>query len=222
MTPQEAYKRFLLKVNKNDTNGNVKVPKGQFILLFNEQKRKWQEKTIRTNEDSDYIEGIEELLELDKELSKVAEHNNRDDFALPTNFYRRATSYSLASKDECSKQMLINWFIKPKDRDVLLQNSDQSPSFEYRETLAIVNSGKLSVFKDGFTVDRVLLSYYREPIDMDIEGYNHVDGTVSTNIQTDLSDMNIEEVLDLTATEAIRNYESTQQLQIALQRQQDK
>lgn len=214
MTPQEAYKKFLLKVNKNDTNSNIKVPKGQFVLLFNEQKRTWLESTIKQNEDSDYIDGIEELLELDKQLVKAHEGFRKDDFTLPINFYRRATSFALASKEECTNQVLVIWFRRGKDINVLLQNSDESPSFEYRETLGILNNNKLSVYKTDFTLDKVFLSYYREPRDLDIAGYTKLDGSHSQDIETDLSDTNIESIINDTAKEAVRNYESVTQLQI--------
>ena len=41
MTSLEAYKHFLLLINKNDSNTNVNISKGEFVLLFNSQKRVW-------------------------------------------------------------------------------------------------------------------------------------------------------------------------------------
>lgn len=218
MTPQEAYKKFLLKVNKNDTNANVKVPKSQFVLLFNEEKRKFMDEVSSRQENSDYIEDIEELLELDKELIKVSEQTNKTNFTLPPRFYKRVGGYSVATKGSCKNITLTNWFIKPKDKDVLAGNSNQSPSFEYRETLALLNSGKVSVYKDGFTINKAYLSYYREPLDINIAGYKQLDGQPSVNAATDLSDRNIDLIIDRAATEAVRNYQSTEQLQLALQR----
>lgn len=220
MTPNEAYKKFLLKVNKNDTNGNIKVPKSQFVILFNEQKGQWLDSIITDFEGADYIEGIEELLDLDVPLVKQNSSLIKDGFKLPDNFFRRATAYAVASKGECKENPMVIWFIKPKNRDVYLQNSNLQPSFEYQETIAIVNSGQVSVFKKDFNVDEVYLSYYRRPLDLDISGYTHIDGTQSTDIATDLSDDNTDIIINRTATEALRNYESTEQVQLAMSRPQ--
>jgi hypothetical protein len=220
MHPLEIYKKFLLKVNKNDTNGNIKVPKSQFVLIFNEEKRKYLQKALDVKESSIGIEDLEELLVVDKPLDKVDTYTLKVDFKLPENYLKSVSSYVIASKGSCNGVVLYNWFVKPKDINVLLQNYNQRPSFEYQETLMTINNSLMSVYKTDFNIDEVYYTYYREPKDLDIEGYTHIDGTPSTNVYTDFADINIEAVIDCAVTEALRNYESTEQLQIALQRQQ--
>jgi len=220
LTPIEIYKKFLLKVNKNDTNANIKVPISQFVFLFNGEKRRWLDDVTKTKESSDYIEDIEFLLEVDVPLTRVTTTATRDDFAGPSNYFKRVSSYCLASKDKCKNVLLYNWYIKAKNLNVLLQNENQKPSFEYGETLALMNNDKVSIYKDGFSVNKVFFTYYREPADLDIAGYRKIDGSLSTNVQIDLDDISIEEIIDRTVVEALRNYESTEQVQLALQRQQ--
>jgi hypothetical protein len=220
MHPLEIYKKFLLKVNKNDTNGYIKVPKSQFVLIFNEEKRKYLQKALDVKESSIGIEDLEELLVVDKPLDKVDTYTLKVDFKLPENYLKSVSSYVIASKGSCNGVVLYNWFVKPKDINVLLQNYNQRPSFEYQETLMTINNSLMSVYKTDFNIDEVYYTYYREPKDLDIEGYTHIDGTPSTNVYTDFADINIEAVIDCAVTEALRNYESTEQLQIALQRQQ--
>lgn len=218
-TPLEIYKRFLLKVNKNDTNGNIKIPKSQFVIIFNEAKRNWIDQKAKILESNDYIEDLAFLLELDAPLTKVSSTPLTEVFKIPSNFFSKTSSYSVASKGDCKDKILVNWFVKPKDINVLLQNSNQSPSFEYQETLAILNKDNITVYKDNFNIDQCYLSYYREPLDIDIDGYTKIDGTASQNIATDLDNISTEEVLELAAIEALKNYESIEQLQIALQKQ---
>lgn len=220
ISPQEAYKKYLLKVNKNDTNSNIKIPKGQFILIFNEEKRKWLTEISRRNENSDYIEEIEELLELDAEITKTADDSIKTSFSVPANFFKRATAYSLGSKGSCTGKRLNIWFIKPKDINVLLTNSDYNPSFEYEETLGIINSGRVSVYKGDFNIDKTFLSYYREPRDLNIAGYTQIDGSASFDQATDLSIENDEIIIDRAVEETLRNYQSPEQLQLAMQRRQ--
>ena len=191
VSPQEIYKKFLLKINKNDTNRNIKVPKSQFVLLFNEQKRKYIDDILEQTENSDDIEDVQEILESDAQLEKLSEDINKTNFKLPTNFQKRVGSYVKSSKGDCKNEILTTWYYKPKDINVLLNNENYNPSFEYRETLAIINKDIVSVYKKDFSIDEIYFTYYREPLD-----------------------------LDRVVVETTRNYESPEQYQLAIQRQQ--
>lgn len=215
---KELYKKFLLKINKNDTNSNVKVPISQFVLIYNEQQRLWLDNIIKLNENSDYIDDIEELLILDEQLTPIKVGKNNDSFKLPNDFYRRATGYCFASKGNCTDNSMVVWFIKPKNLDVYLKNSNLSPSFEYQETIGLINNGKVSIYKSDFNIDEAYINYYKKALDIDITGYTKIDGFSSVNINTNLSDINAEEVLNLAALEALRNYENTESAQLAASR----
>lgn len=219
ISPQEAYKKLLLKVNKNDTNQNVKVSKGEFVLLFNEQKRKYLDNILAEYQDSDYIETLSDILVVDAKLNKLFEDERKAIFELPSDYYDKASSYSIASKGDCKNQVIINWHIKPKNKNLFTPNENINPSFEYRETIALLSKDGLVVFKDNFTVDEVYLSYYYEPKDLDMAGYTKVDGTPSADVQTELSDGDVEYILDRTTSEILRNYQNTEGLQFALNRQ---
>ena len=220
MTPQTAYKEFLLKVNKNDTNANIKIPKSQFVLLFNEEKNIFVEDKIKSEESSVEIEAISELLELDKPLVLESVSKIKDDYKLPEDFLRRTTSYVLADKGACKDNVMVAWIIKAKNRDIYLQNANLRPSFEYQETFAILNNDKISFYKTDFNITEAYLNYYRMPKDLDIEGYTKIDGTPSVDAETDLCDDNIRIVINRAATAAMRNYESVEQFQLAQSRPQ--
>jgi hypothetical protein len=220
MISLEAYKKFLLKVNKNDTNGNINISKGQFILIFNEQKRNWLKLRIEKDQGSDLINYIEEVLILGKKLRKYKDYPTRAVFELPKDYFSYVSSYSIASKGECKNVKLFNWDTKPKNINIVLQDEDNNPSFDWRETNVDLSSYGLEIYKTDFSVDEVYLDYYREPIDIDIEGYQRLDGKMSTNIESDLDNSNIEEILDMCAIEAQRNYENVEQFQIAQTRNQ--
>lgn len=220
MKPIEIYKRFLLKVNKNDTNANIKIGKGIFVLLFNEQKRQLLDDKIKGKESNDFIEDLHSLLKTDYKLKRVDKNKLSDKFELPHDFFRRVGAYALTKKDKCKHIYMDIWFRKPKDIGVLLKNDNQNPSFEFQETIATLSNNSLTVYKDNFDIEDVYLSYYFEPKDIDIEGYIHIDGTKSNNIETELDNFLIEEILNRAAEEAVRNYESLEQTQLAMQRQQ--
>lgn len=215
MTPLEVYKRLLLKVNKNDTNANIKIPRGEFVLLFNSELLKWLSYTLGDKEDTDAIEDVYELYEADKELTFIAEKPFFTEFALPNDFFAKSSTYCVATKGDCKDIILTAWDFKPKNKSVITTNDNHSPSFEFRETLFSLTNNKLLIYRDDFTVNKVYISYYRQPIALDIEGYKHIDGTSSTNIATDLGDFNIEEVLNNCAKAILGNYQNVEAYQVA-------
>lgn len=219
MTSIEAYKKFLLKVNKNDTNSNIRVSKGEFVLLFNEERLKWLNDDIFRDESSEKIDQIKELLVVDNTLQKIEDKPFSSTFALPNNFYQEVGSYCIAEKGECKEAIIINWFKKPKDINVLLQNSNERPSFEWRETIAVVTGSLLLIYKRAFGINQAYLTYYKQPDPIDLTGYIHIDGTPSINLNSDLTDDNMAIVIDRVVTQVLGNYDNVEQWQIAAEKQ---
>ena len=214
MTSLELYQQFLTKVNKNDTSRNIKVPKSKFVLIYNEQERQYVDDIEDKGNSSRKILRIKELLKLDFELNKIDSLSNKDVFELPDDFDEYSSSYSICSKDSC-QSVVYNWEIKPTNKTVLLQDENSKPSFEYQETIAALNGNFLDIYKDGFSVDKVFLDYYKKPRGIDIEGYIKIDGTPSTNIDPELSEKDLDKIINLCALEVTRNYEDTSKFQLA-------
>jgi hypothetical protein len=212
MTSLEAYKKFLLKINKNDTNSNINISKGQFVLMFNEQKRNWLKISIEKDQSSDLINYIEEILILGKPLKRIKASYDRVIFDVPDDYFSYVGSRSLAVKGEC-RDRIINWEIKPKNTNPTIIDEDNNPSFEYRETFLNLSQNGLEVYKTDFDIEEVYLDYYREPID--------IDGKPSKTVNPNLQNENVEEILDLCAVEAQRNYQNAEQYQLAATREQN-
>jgi hypothetical protein len=219
MTSIEAYKNFLLRLNKNDSNTNINISKGEFVLIYNHQKDRWFEEKLDSKNNSIDIHDLGILYEVDKELIEIEKTINSVKFKLPDNFGKFDSSYSLASKKECKDRPLVNWLVKPKNLSVLLQDTNNKPSFEYEETICILSNDKLVVYKDNFSIDKVYLSYYKLPKKIDIEGYIKIDGILSTTIDPDdLDDNSIHEIINRCVIEVIRSYENPQGFQLAQER----
>ena len=218
MTVQEIYKRFLIKINKNDTNSNINVPKGIFVLIFNEQIPIWIKNKIDKEINNSEKNYISELLEIDKELDVKEVKSKFTEFTLPKNLFDIQSSYSICKKGNCSGRIVYNFDFKQRDKNVLFQSENQDPSFEYQETLYNIKNGALLVYTDNFEIEKQVISYYRLPKKIDIAGYTKFDGAASQNIDSDLEDINIMEILDLCALEAVTNFESTEGFQLQKQR----
>jgi hypothetical protein len=218
MTSVEAFKRLLLKVNKNDTNTDIDISKGEFVLLFNEQSKRWLK--TKLNEKSSVID-IQDLAEIQVKFAPLEKLDENDEYAvfqLPANFFNYASSYSVCSKGNCKGVRIFNFPFKPLNENMLLEDENNKPSFELEETVVDLSEGKIFVFKNNFTVDNVLLNYYRSVIDIDVEGYIRLDGKQSTNIDPDIQDQYVDEVLDRCALEIIRRYENPDGFQMAKER----
>ena len=206
MTSLDAYKRYLLKINKNDTNRNINIPKGEFVLRYNDLRNVWLADRIRDDIGTSEIDDISELLVLDKEL-KVNENLDKfTSFTLPEDFVEHVSSYSLATKEGCSESVIYNWNSKAKNKNNLLISDNDSPSFEYQETFISINIPLISVYKTDFEISKVFLDYYRLPERIDIEGYTNIDGTISQEINPDISDPLVNEIIDYCVRETLKAY----------------
>lgn len=218
MKVQEIYKRFLIKVNKNDTNSNINVPKGVFVLIFNEQLDFWIENKIREVIQTNEKNKIGNLLVIDKPLTKLSQTANHVKFELPTDFYDIESTYSIASKGTCTNRVLYNFDFKQRNKNVLFQNENEKPSFEYQETLYNINEDGLLVYTDNFTIDSQYLSYFRRPKKIDISGYTKFDGSPSQDIETDIDEKHIIEVINMCSVESVKNFENVEAFQLQKQK----
>jgi hypothetical protein len=214
MTSIEAYKRFLLKINKNDSNTEVSIPVGEFVLIFNEQAKKWLLYKLNSKESSDDIDDLQDLLLHDVVLNKVKTENTHTDFSLPNNFFSYSSSFSIVKGDGCV-QRLKNIRVKPKNIEIYLDDEDFKPSIEWKQTILTLSSNYIQVYTNNFSVDSVYLSYYKEPNEIDIEGYIKVDGSNSKNIDSEISDIFVNEIINRCAVEVIRSYQSPEGYSLA-------
>lgn len=222
MTSLQAYKQFLLKINKNDTNSNIKINKGQFVLIFNEQARVWIYEKLKEDSDDAEKNYFSKLLIFDEKLNKLNDLENFSTFELPKNYLSIESAYSIAKKEEC-KRKLYNFDFKAMNRNVLEQDLNNAPSFEFETTLYNLSNNNLVVFKTDFTIEEEYISYYRLPIEIDIDGYIKIDGTQSINIDPELDDKYVEEIINRCVVEVQTNYSDLQNLQASQNRvQKDK
>lgn len=218
MTALDAYEKLLLKVNRNDTNTNIHVPRGKFVVVYNEQRHKWLAEKLEDKINSIDLDDISELLVEPTPLEKLSTERDYVSFKLPDDFFGFSSSYSLASKGECSARPIINWNTKSRDLPWLLKDKNHDPSFEYEETLLSIASNKVRVYFSDFTIDEAYLSYYREPKAIDVAGYVKLDGTPSQDINPDLSDMLVDEIISRCAAEIMRNNQNGEGFQFAKDR----
>ena len=200
MTIQEAYLRSLQKNEQNLANGGIKLDPGRFVLLFNEA----QDRLIRyylNRKDDETIRSIQTLLVYWKSLNKG---NHIDDpestsLGLPDDYLWFSNIKGSFSYKGCKVSDFVMWEVKNENVHELLGDDSNKPSFDYRETFYTIGDGKVVVYEDGFRTDEVRMTYYRNPVRVDLAGYINAAGERSTDIDPELPDPLVEEILDMVA-----------------------
>lgn len=200
MTIQEAYLRSLQKNERNLANGGIKLDPGRFVLLFNEA----QDRLIRyylNRKDDETIRSIQTLLVYWKSLKEVSRIDDpgSTSFGLPDDYLWFSNIKGVFSYKGCEAADFVMWEAKNENIHELLGDDSNRPSFDYRETFYTIGDGKVVVYEDGFRTDEVRMTYYRNPVRVDLAGYINAAGERSTDIDPELPDPLVEEILDMVA-----------------------
>lgn len=212
MNIHEAYLRFLEKVTKNYTNDNIEVDRGRFIPLFNEKQNNYVE-WILEKRNEDEIREIQKLLVYDEKLKFWKKELNHQDFKLPLNYFSFTNIQALVSTDSCKNQNIKLFEIKQEDREEILFDENNEPSFKYRETFYSLGEDSIKIYVKGFEVSKVFLTYYRYPVQVDIEGYINSEGNMSQNIDPEFDDKIVDRILTACAKDFNINSENLQRFQ---------
>lgn len=217
MTSLESYYKFLLKINRNNTQGNITCDIATYILIYNECQRRWLNKRIPSKTIEDLAD-VQSLITTDilQPLNSVPEYS---EYQLPSKWFYSTDSYVLASNKDC-KNIKIN--LREINTITLRDNyfdDSNKPSLDFEWSFFTIEGDKIKVYRDGFNLSTFYYSYYKEPTDIDIEGYIKIDETPSTNINPELADIFVDQIISETATEYMRNFEDAQGLQFSQNRQ---
>ncbi len=162
MLVETAYQKYLLKVEKNGRNDNISTDRGRFVITFNESLNKFTEWHL-DNKGSDDIRYIQKLLVADKSITSPTKIKNHFDFPLPENYLDLSGVYAKGSKDKCKGQTIYLYEAKEENKTDWLQDENYKPSFLWRESFYNIANDKINVYYEDFTVETIVLSYYRKP-----------------------------------------------------------
>lgn len=218
MKSVEIYKRFLLKINRNDSNEGTNFLKSHFVILFNIESDKYVIERLNDSGDTINLDDLDSLLVPDVQLTKLTTKNNWIEFKLPDNFRRHASSYSLADKDDCTGIKLYNFDKKSLTLTSILADKFSGPSFEFEEVPFIITDNKMRIYFDSFVIKKCFSTYYKAPDKIDIEGYTDFDGNPSTNIDSSLPDVIIDDILNRMAVEVRRQSKDSEGFQFDKER----
>lgn len=196
-----AYESYLLKVEKNAVNDGISTSRDRFVIAFNEAQNKFTEFTLQ-NRKVDDVRYIEHLLILDKKIltsSKTSDHYN---FPLPKDYLDIATVRGLGSQDTCKGQKLDLFEVQTENLPDILNDEDNKPSFKWREAPYTIASNLVNVYTDNtFSVDEILLSYYRYPTQIALIDPYNPESNFDETIVIDWDAKSLDRIISLTAGE---------------------
>lgn len=207
MTTQTAFDKFQIKVNKNLETGSIAVDRGRFVLIFNEAQNRLIEYILdKKNEDD--VRYIQKILISDFPISSSESKIGYQNFPLPKDYFDFSSVNASASKEKCQNKQMFLFEMKDDNKNELLQDEFNKPSFEARESFFNITSDNLRVYTDDFTLDKILLSYYRYPVQIRLLNNDDPESDFDNSINPEFDDKFVDRVLSIASGEFELNVEN--------------
>jgi hypothetical protein len=207
MTTEQAFLRFQVKIDENLESSKIGIDRGRFVLLFNEAQNKMIEFVLNRKGTDDY-QYIQRILVPNLEILRSISDDFSDIFAIPTDFLSFSSAYSKASKGSCIDTKISLFDIKDDNKTEILQDEFNKPSFIAREAPFTMASKNFHLYKDGFTHDKLHLSYYRYPVQIKLVVEDDPESQFDTAFDPEFDDIFVDRILSMAASEFEINEEN--------------
>lgn len=197
---EQAFIKYKNKVDKNITNDQASTDRGRFVLLFNETQNKFIEFHLQQRGVDD-IRYIQNFLVLDKNIASTSKTQDHYNFPLPKDYLDTSDVRAFASNDKCKNIKLNLWEIQVENLSELIQDEFNKPSFKWRESFYTINSNALSVYVDDFSIDNVLLNYYRYPNQISLIDPIDPESDFNESIKIEWDDKALDRIISMCAGE---------------------
>lgn len=203
--------KYKLANNKLDSQDFIDLPLPTILMILNTSIIGYVDAIYGTQ--NIYRQGVESfqrriddlqiLIVSDfPEITYVSKGNNTFTGDLPENYLHLLRSYTLATKDLCVDRALRNILYSQDELNDILISKDpyKYPSFEWQEQPYNQSNDKVYIYTDGsYTPTKLVIKYLKKPTEVDIAGYTKIDGSLSTNANSELPDYLLEDIIILAA-----------------------
>lgn len=212
MTVEDAYTLYLSKTDKNITNDNLSTEKGRFCIRFNEESLQFLRELLQVK-GTDEIRYANKFLVLNAPIPVSTTSEKTNNFALPENFFDLGNIRAFASKGKCKNQEIYLYETLSENYTEQIRNQNTTPDFGWRESLFTLSDKEIKVFYNDFTVDRVLLSYYRYPQRIKLVDENDPESQFDETAKIEWDDIATQMIIDrcVLAFDITNNSTRTQQ-----------
>jgi hypothetical protein len=227
MNNQTLQIKLKQRLNKLASNDYDNIECWQIVEAFNKAQTEWVRRQLHGN--NMYREGdemskrrIDDLQPLLNEFTLAGSITDTyfESTGIPINYmeYKRITAY--ATSKCCPEPRLMTVYLSEEANvDLIFRDALKRPDYEWGETFCTWIGNKVRVYKRDFDISKVILTYYRQPVLIEIAGcQNPYDGTTTvTDIICEFKDDIVEVLLDEAASliagdiENFNQYQANQQ-----------
>lgn len=227
MNNQTLQIKLKQRLNKLASNDYDNIECWQIVEAFNKAQVEWVRRQLHGN--NMYKEGdemskrrIDDLQALLLEVNLTGSQDDKyfESTTIPGNYmeFKRITAY--ATSECCPEPRSMTVYLSEEASvDLILRDPLKRPDYEWGETFCTWINNRVRVYKKDFDITTVSLTYYRQPVLIEIEGcQNPYDGITSgVNVESEFKDDIVEVLLDETAsliagdTENFNQYTTNQQ-----------
>lgn len=218
MTAREAYISFLNLANKLNSNDDINIDIARFVLLYNKWAKVWLVSKIRNDRATQKIDESQQLINERVILTPIAVTPEYVNYALPNDWYDYVSGYAICSRGPCIGKIINADQVKNEEKRLILFDENWRPDFDFEWLPITIGENKIQVYFREFEVNSFYIDYYREPKNIDIAGYQKVDGTQSSDIDPDIYDIYVNEIIDLVVADVSRIYQNNEKVQLDLNR----
>lgn len=203
MTPQLALIKLRLRLNKSHSSDYDNIPDWVAVEAIRKAFLQIVRRTIhganRTQEGDEETRLRIDDLQFLLTTNKIGGNNKNDYFLtdkLPDNYLYYKNLEVIASNESCSKKRIYSILTQEANVQKYLNDWSLQPDFTWRSTFHTISNDTIKIYRKDFEVDEVNLTYYRKPVQFDVHGYTHEDGSSSANVDLEAKDDLAEIVLD--------------------------
>lgn len=219
MTVNELYYEFNLAINSNNESRNINIDKPSFVYLYNKAAEKWLLDFITRNRKSSEISRVSDLLVTNKPLVIASVDKGNVSYKLPEDYLEVVPGSLRTEIHSPCTGIIFNRIYKGEDINSVLANAYLRPNLKWERGVASIGSGIVIVYTDGYEATRTLMSYYKKPKKIEMEGYTTFNNTPSIDIHPEYSDFIAHSILDAVVTDVFRNTKDQLGFQLAQERE---
>lgn len=195
METYKLYEKLMLKLDATGSQ-NIAVDNSRAVIALNEAQNRMVEFFLSTKQD-DNLRYIQKLLK-SQEIERTSEEKLTNNFSLPDDYFDFSSIVGYGSTEKCKGKKFHLYEIKNQNKDEILNDEFNKPSFLYRESPYYISEDSVKIFVDDFKMDKVILDYYRYPVQLRLIDEDNPESDFDEGFQIEFDDKLIDRIVSET------------------------